>query len=81
MLNLSELKIGDKALITGFTAGSSAYRHRLLAMGLTKGTTFTLVRRAPLGCPVAIKIRNYILTLRQAEANCLLLDKLKSCDN
>lgn len=75
MLNLSDLKIGEQALIKGFSNTCPIYRQRLLTIGLTKGAAFTLVRRAPLGCPIAIKIRDSIITLRQNEASCLLLEK------
>ncbi|MDF2866922.1 MAG: iron transporter FeoA [Gammaproteobacteria bacterium] len=81
MLDLRDLKIGEQAIIKGFEAGRSPYRQKLLAMGLTKGTAFTLVRKAPLGCPIAIQIRSSILILRQNEANCLILDRINLCAN
>jgi len=43
-------------------------RGRLLEMGLLVGTPVELVRFAPLGDPVEIKIRGYHLTLRKHEA-------------
>lgn len=76
MLNLSDVKMGQQVLIKGFGKMCPAYRQRLLTMGLTKGAVFTLVRRAPLGCPIAIKIRDSIITLRQKEADGLLLEKI-----
>jgi len=81
MLNLADLKIGEKAVIKGFNQGSPAYRQKLLAMGLTKGAQITVIRKAPLGCPMAIQIRDCILTLRQHEAHCLIIDRINSCAN
>jgi ferrous iron transport protein A len=81
MSSLRDLKIGDKAIIKGFELACPSYRQKLLAMGLTKGTTFTLIRKAPLGCPVAIQIRNSIVTLRQLEAGCLIIDRISACVN
>jgi ferrous iron transport protein A len=46
----------------------AASRPRLMEMGLLVGTTVELVRFAPLGDPVEIKIRGYHLTLRKHEA-------------
>jgi ferrous iron transport protein A len=43
-------------------------RPRLMEMGLLVGTAVELVRFAPLGDPVEIKVRGYNLTLRKNEA-------------
>jgi Fe2+ transport system protein FeoA len=43
-------------------------RPRLMEMGLLVGTTIELVRFAPMGDPVEIKVRGYNLTLRKHEA-------------
>ncbi|HTG43377.1 MAG TPA: ferrous iron transport protein A [Verrucomicrobiae bacterium] len=48
-------------------AGTS--RPRLMEMGLLVGTSIELVRFAPLGDPVEIKVRGYHLTLRKHEAD------------
>ena len=45
-----------------------ASRPRLMEMGLLVGTQVELVRFAPLGDPVEIKVRGYHLTLRKNEA-------------
>lgn len=79
MLNLSDLRVGEQAIVQGFTEGCLCYRQKLLAMGLTKGACFTVIRKAPLGCPVAIKTRDCILTLRQTEANCIVIARRELC--
>jgi ferrous iron transport protein A len=43
-------------------------RGRLLEMGLLVGTSVQLIRFAPLGDPVEIKVRGYHLTLRRQDA-------------
>ena len=48
---------------------AAANRSRLMEMGLLVGTPVELVRFAPLGDPVEIKIRGYHLTLRKHEAD------------
>lgn len=49
------------------------HRGRLLEMGLLVGTPVELVRFAPLGDPVEIKVRGYHLTLRKHEAELILV--------
>ena len=48
-------------------------RSRLMEMGLLVGTPVELVRFAPLGDPVEIKVRGYHLTLRKSEAEQILV--------
>jgi ferrous iron transport protein A len=49
------------------------HRGRLLEMGLLVGTSVELVRFAPLGDPVEIKVRGYHLTLRKHEADLIIV--------
>lgn len=74
-MKLSELRVGDAAAVTGFAAGSQAYRARLMAMGLTLGTPFRLKRVAPLGDPVEIEVRGFSLSLRRAEADVIKVQR------
>ena len=53
---------------------SPASRPRLMEMGLLVGTKVELVRFAPMGDPVEIKVRGYNLTLRKAEAEQILVN-------
>lgn len=47
---------------------------RLREMGLLPGTRVTLVRTAPLGDPLEIKVRGYHLTLRKSEAEHIVVE-------
>ncbi len=76
MLHLDTLKAGEKARVLGFTQGEPAYRHKLMAMGLTRGQIITVVRVAPLGDPVQIEVRGSALSIRKHEATRLVLEKL-----
>lgn len=76
MMRITELTQGDKVRLTGFGDTSQQYRRRLLSLGVTTGVEFTVIRIAPLGCPVQIEVRGTSLTLRKEEAGCLLLEKL-----
>ena len=64
---LAELPIGGRAKITGFTL-EAGMRQRLMEMGLTKGAECQMVRFAPLGDPLEVKVRGYHLSLRKSEA-------------
>ena len=66
-LPLTSLQLGATAVVTEIKI-PAADRARLLEMGLLVGTSIQLVRFAPLGDPVEIKVRGYNLTLRKHEA-------------
>lgn len=76
VMGLKNLVIGDLAKIVGFEPAGRAYRKKLLAMGLTPGTEFSITRFAPMGDPVEIKLRGFSLTLRKDEAAVLKIEKL-----
>jgi len=65
---LADISVGMTGKIAGFGKGKKEYRKKLLAMGLIKGTEFTVKRVAPMGDPVEITVRGYNLTLRKDEA-------------
>jgi DtxR family Mn-dependent transcriptional regulator len=64
---LSQLDAGARGRIA-LVCGRGHIGKRLLEMGLTPGTPFEVVRHAPLGDPVEIKVRGYLLSLRKSEA-------------
>jgi ferrous iron transport protein A len=72
-MKLSELAVGSSAVVREFPKNGSAFI-RLREMGLLAGTRLTLVRTAPLGDPIEIKLRGYHLTLRKSEAEHVLVD-------
>jgi ferrous iron transport protein A len=67
-LPLSALAPGSAGKVTEIKV-PAANRPRLMEMGLLIGTPVELVRFAPLGDPVEIKVRGYHLTLRKHEAD------------
>jgi len=77
-INLRDLHVGEQGKVTGFQDGDRIYRKKLLAMGLTRGTTFQITRYAPMGDPVEIKLRGFALTLRKKEADALLVEKVEA---
>lgn len=76
-MQINSLKCGQEAEVTGLCKSNPSYRHKLLAMGLTPGTRFTLSRVAPLGDPVEIQLRGYSLSLRKDEAAILMIRRIE----
>lgn len=73
--SLSALAPGTRGRVTGFDLLPEA-RQRLLEMGLTLGAEFEVVRFAPMGDPIDIKVRGYHLSLRKREANGVQVTRL-----
>lgn len=64
---LSMMDPGSKGIIAKID-GSGAILRKLAAMGFIPGVSFEVLRRAPLGDPIAIRIKGYNLSLRNEEA-------------
>ena len=62
-MTLKELQIGKSAVVDT-VGGSGALRQHFLDMGLIPGAEVTLVKLAPMGDPMEIRVRGYELTLR-----------------
>jgi len=73
LVKLSELAVGASATIREFPKAGPAFV-RLREMGLLAGTPVTLVRTAPMGDPLEIKLRGYHLTLRKTEAEHVMVE-------
>ena len=69
---LTTISLGTTATVVEINLPSPS-RPRLMEMGLLVGTKVELVRFAPLGDPVEIKVRGYNLTLRKHEAEQILV--------
>ena len=64
---LTSVTVGTQATVVEIRV-PPASRSRLMEMGLLVGTPVELIRFAPLGDPLEIKVRGYNLTLRKSEA-------------
>lgn len=74
-LTLKDFKAGEQGRVRGFQAGGGAYRRKLLAMGLTPGAALEVIRVAPLGDPVEIRVRGTAVSLRRDEAAVLEVER------
>lgn len=73
---LSKMSLGQRGTIEDFTDGSDDCE-RLEEMGLTPGEAIEVVRYAPLGDPIEIKVRGYCLSLRRQEAERIKIKLIK----
>lgn len=66
-MKLDNLAIGKSAVIVS-VGGTGALRQHFLDMGLIQGVEVTMVKHAPMGDPIEIKIHDFELTLRKEDA-------------
>jgi ferrous iron transport protein A len=64
--NLINLKKGDKGIVA--RVEQSAISQRLIEMGLVPGTTFEIRSISPFGDPIAIRLKDFAISLRLADA-------------
>ena len=67
-MKLDELEIGKDAIIASVASDEVALHQHILDMGLTPGTEVTMMKYAPMGDPMEIRLRGYELTLRRDTA-------------
>ena len=73
MTTLRDLAPGESGIVAGWVGGSPL--PRLLEMGILEGTEVQVVRLAPLGDPIEIKLRGYHLSIRKSEAEQIEVDR------
>ena len=66
-MTLGDAKVGSTVVVTKIE-GDSAYKRRIMDMGITKGSELYIRKVAPLGDPVEITVRGYELSLRKEDA-------------
>ena len=64
---LARVPVGSTAIVSRVSGARPVVR-RLLELGLVPGTPVTVKREAPLGDPVELRVRNYALSIRRADA-------------
>ena len=74
-MTLKDLEIGKTAVVT-VVGGEGALRQHFLDMGVIPGVSVTVVKLAPMGDPMELKIHGYELTLRLADAEKIQVEKI-----
>lgn len=72
-MTLEELPVGQAARITSVDACEPVML-RLMEMGLVPGTPIAVRKRAPFGGPLELRVRDYLLSMRRAEARRVIVD-------
>ena len=73
-MTLKDAEIGSSVRIDSI--GESEIKQRLMTMGLIPGTRIEILRSAPLGDPIAIRLRAYNLAIRKSDAEKIEVSKV-----
>jgi len=76
-MTLDMLNAGESGVITA-VGGEGVLRCRLLDMGLIPQTRITVSKIAPMGDPMELQLRGYVLTLRREDARSIEIKKAES---
>ena len=69
-MTLGDAKVGSTVVVTKIE-GDSAFKRRIMDMGITKGSELYIRKVAPLGDPVEVTVRGYELSVRKDDAQCV----------
>lgn len=78
-MTLNELRAGSCAVVASVN-GAGALRRRLLDMGITPKTIIKVIKTAPMGDPIQVRLRDYDLTLRLKDARNIEITEVKGND-
>lgn len=67
IMNLAKLSIGKEAKVTKIN-GNNAITRRLMEMGVVPGVSVKIIKAAPFGDPIEVRVRGYSLAMRKNEA-------------
>ena len=73
-MTLKDLQPGESGTITGYTETTPP--RRLMEMGMLPGAVVEVVRLAPFGDPIDLKVRGYHLSIRKHEADMIRVEKV-----
>ena len=74
-MTLKDLGIGKSGLVLEVN-GEKVLRRRLLEMGITPRTTITVKKAAPMGDPIELLLRGYVLSLRLDDAEKITVEEV-----
>ena len=79
--SLDKLPVGKEAFIESVESENKALRQHILDMGLTPGVEVTLIKTAPMGDPLELRLRGYELTLRKDDASKIFIRDIQDADS
>lgn len=75
-MTLKDLKVGESGRVLA-VGGEKALRRRLLDMGITPRTAITVKKTAPMGDPIELLLRGYVLSLRLDDAEKIEIESIE----
>ena len=81
MTTLDNLPVGKEGYIKSIECEDKALRNHILNMGLTPNVEVKLIKTAPMGDPLEIRVRGYELTLRKSDASKIILKDIHDAHN
>ncbi len=69
-LSLTDLPIGQDARVTA-VVGNNGVTRRLMEMGVVPGVEVRVIKAAPFGDPIEVRLRGYSLAMRRTEADAI----------
>lgn len=76
-MNLSELKVGEKARVLKLNVENKQIKRHLLDMGITRGAEVKIKKIAPMGDPIDLELRDYELCIRKADLTQIEVEVIK----
>jgi len=73
MLTLNQIPVGQTVTVKKL-GSQGALKRRIMDMGVTKGTSITVKKLAPLGDPMELSVRGYELSIRKADASNIVVE-------
>ncbi len=74
-MNLTNLPIGAQAKVVAVN-GNNAISKRLMEMGVVPGVSVRVIKSAPFGDPLEIRVRGYHLAMRKNEADAIEVNEI-----
>ncbi len=74
MPTLDTLKSGQRATVKTVNGSGTALNQRLMEMGVFEGAEVEVIRFAPLGDPMELRLHGYNLSVRKADAACVQVE-------
>ena len=74
---LTNLPIGEKATVVS-VSGNNSVTKRLMEMGVVPGVSVRVIKSAPFGDPLEVRVRGYHLAMRRSEADAIEVQSPKS---
>ena len=71
---LNEMKKGCQGQVADFSEQGLKHQVRYLSLGLIPGANIEVIRVAPLGCPMEVKVNSTLLSIRKTEASEIIVE-------